>query len=775
METTHMLLIIVTELPLRLRVMRVTGFSAPARQHAGISRHGPPLCPCVKLQIAQTSARLNMETTHMLLIIVTEPPLRLRVMRDTGLSAPTRQRAGISRHGPPLCPCVKLQIVQTSARLNMETTHMLLIIVTELPLRLRVMRVTGFSAPTRQHAGISRHGPPLCPCVKLQIAQTSARLNMETTHMLLIIVTEPPLRLRVMRDTGLSAPTRQRAGISRHGPPLCPCVKLQIVQTSARLTMETTHMLLTIVTEPPLRLRVMRDTGLSAPTRQHAGISRHGPPLCPCVKLQIVQTSARLNMETTHMLLIIVTEPPLRLRVMRDTGLSAPTRQHAGISRHGPPLCPCVKLQIVQTSARLVMETTHMLLIIVTEPPLRLRVMRDTGFSALTRQHAGISRHGPPLCPCVKRLKCSKPSGGKLPLSYWQLSSFSVYLISRLRKRQTRKDEESAPQGGVNYVVEKQETDTRSNSLKSNRSEDSGIESSRESRIVSEERGGATGKGLDTQRDTLSGRDTHGPLSGEAASEPNIDQNGRIGSAPSMKRAESEPNMESDPRTRSFHTGERHIGESDTGKSDRGKSYTGKSDTGERHKRRHGNPDRSQGDGVPYTYIDNSTTVKSVAFHLNSNNVRETLNYKSGDRNSSSAYKSNNDSNNVKSNNTENDNGNVGPRKSSKSETAAAPNDASSCTGRNSPQTGNVDLDRAAKKQFQEDVKSGTPETNLTTDGIQPEEQGGTFEVITNVEDSYHGICSPSELSVWLSDARAGLGDNVTDPDNSERDPLLTR
>ncbi|WAQ94535.1 hypothetical protein MAR_007006 [Mya arenaria] len=330
-----------------------------------------------------------------------------------------------------------------------------------------------------------------------------------------------------------------------------------------------------------------------------------------------------------------------------------------------------------------------------------------------------------------------------------------VYYIVRLRMRQSPKDEESAVNGAalnadksaVGSVVEQKETDTRSYSLKSNSSEDSGIESSRESRTVSEERGGAIGRGLDTERDTLSGRDTHGPPSRGAASEPNIDQDGGIGSAPSTKRAESEPNRESHPRTRSCHAGERHSGESDTG------------------------------DGVPYTYniIDNSTTVSSVAFHVNSNNIdiRETLNYKSGDRNSSSvAYKSNNDSNNVRSNNTENDKDNVGPRKS---ETAAAPNDASSCTGRNSPQTGSVDLARAAKNQVPaDDIKFGTPESNLTK-CQQPEEQGGPSELITNSEKCYHSKSSPTQLNVQLSDASAALGDNATDPDNSERDPLLTR
>ncbi|XP_052812452.1 uncharacterized protein DDB_G0287625-like isoform X2 [Mya arenaria] len=350
-----------------------------------------------------------------------------------------------------------------------------------------------------------------------------------------------------------------------------------------------------------------------------------------------------------------------------------------------------------------------------------------------------------------------------------------VYYIVRLRMRQSPKDEESAVNGAalnadksaVGSVVEQKETDTRSYSLKSNSSEDSGIESSRESRTVSEERGGAIGRGLDTERDTLSGRDTHGPPSRGAASEPNIDQDGGIGSAPSTKRAESEPNRESHPRTRSCHAGERHSGESDTGESD----------AGERHKPTHGNTDRSQGDGVPYTYniIDNSTTVSSVAFHVNSNNIdiRETLNYKSGDRNSSSvAYKSNNDSNNVRSNNTENDKDNVGPRKS---ETAAAPNDASSCTGRNSPQTGSVDLARAAKNQVPaDDIKFGTPESNLTK-CQQPEEQGGPSELITNSEKCYHSKSSPTQLNVQLSDASAALGDNATDPDNSERDPLLTR
>ncbi|XP_052807815.1 uncharacterized protein LOC128236749 isoform X2 [Mya arenaria] len=367
-----------------------------------------------------------------------------------------------------------------------------------------------------------------------------------------------------------------------------------------------------------------------------------------------------------------------------------------------------------------------------------------------------------------------------------------VFYIVRLRMRHTPKDEERAVNGAafnavksaVISVDEHNETEIRSNSLKSNRSGDSGIESSRESRTVSEERGGDIGRVLDTERDTLSGRDTHGPLRIGAASELNIEQNGGIGSAPSTQRAESEPSMESNAPTKSCDTGESSTGELPTGERPTGKRPTGERPTGERRTGERptgecptgGRPtgERLNGDKGQFMYIDYSTNVKNVEIHVKSNtrHNHETYNYKSGDNNSSSlAYKSNNDSNNVKSNNTDTDNDNVGPRNS---EIAAAPTDASSCTGRNSPQTGNVDLDRAAKKQFQEDIKFGTPETNLTTDGIQPEEQGGPFEVITNVEDSYHGVCSPTQLNVRLSDASAVPGDNATDPDNSEREPLLT-
>ncbi|XP_052810346.1 P-selectin-like [Mya arenaria] len=307
----------------------------------------------------------------------------------------------------------------------------------------------------------------------------------------------------------------------------------------------------------------------------------------------------------------------------------------------------------------------------------------------------------------------------------------------RLRPRRRQKDEddeESGPGGSANSQQTKMYIGRETPNL----------DSSRES-------------GIDTANDNDSG-----DVSGDDTAVKRVSGTGTV---PSKERNYSKE------RASSSHN---YGVEGNDVTAERGAGTGNGSESAENDGRQHNdggqhNDGRQHNDGHYQGPQDNTRRSAGEGQSVVINHISTTVNYKSGNGNASTvAYKSNNQSNNVEnSNNTNNDNDNShfvdASRSNSKPE--PAPQDACSGTERKSGETGSVDLTRAAKTQLpEEENKFGIPDSDLTTECRQPEEEGGGYELITNLEESYDLNRSSSLLNVRLSDASGDHSDHEGRP-----------